>query len=249
ITQSLKPNFWRAPTDNDRSRQWDTPNSLAFWKAADQAPQKLALKEVSVSPQLIKLTAHHQLGKGEASHSSAYLIYADGRISIENHLQANSELPWIPRVGMEMGINQSLSTIKWLGKGPHENYVDRNHGAFVGLHQLSLADFQTDYVFPQANGNRTGTTWARFLNEEGQGLQVVGQDFEFSAHSYTNENLGLATLVCELEDQDYITVNIDHRQMGVGGFNSWSWKAAPLEKHRIQAGNYQYTITISPVGL
>ncbi|MBX2870632.1 MAG: DUF4981 domain-containing protein, partial [Saprospiraceae bacterium] len=123
ITQSLKPNFWRAPTDNDRSRQWDTPNSLAFWKAADQAPQKLALKEVSVSPQLIKLTAHHQLGKGEASHSSAYLIYADGRISIENHLQANSELPWIPRIGMEMGINQSLSTIKWLGKGPHENYV------------------------------------------------------------------------------------------------------------------------------
>lgn len=249
ITQTLKPNFWRAPTDNDRSRQWDTPNTMTFWKNADQSPKKLVLKETTISSERIRLHVQHQLGRGEALHSTSYTIHASGLIDIETSLQADSELPWIPRIGLEMGIDQSLHRIKWLGKGPHENYVDRNQGAFVGLYDRSLQDFQTDYVYPQANGNRTGTSWAQFLNEEGQGLQVSGQDFEFSAHSYTNENLEAAKLVCELEDSDYITVNIDHKQMGVGGFNSWSWKAAPLEKHRIKAGNYQYTIRISPIGL
>lgn len=249
ITQALKPNFWRAPTDNDRSRQWDTPNTLTFWKAADQAPQKRSLEENQISPEHIRVTVQHQLGGGEAMHIASYSIYGDGKIEIENQLQADVELPWIPRIGVDMGIDKSLAIIKWLGKGPHENYVDRNTGAFVGLYQRSLQDFQTDYVYPQANGNRTGTKWARFLNEAGQGLEIAELDFEFSAHSYTNENLEAATLACELEDTDYITVNIDHKQMGVGGFNSWSWKAAPLEKHRIKAGNYRYVITISPIGL
>lgn len=249
ITQTLKPNFWRAPTDNDRSRQWDTPNTLSFWKKAGKTPKKLVLQEATVQPKQVKLRVQHQLGEGEASHSTFYLINANGVLTIENQLQADSELPWIPRVGMEMGINKSLSTVSWLGKGPHENYVDRNRGAFVGIYQRTLQDFQTDYVYPQANGNRTGTTWARFLDEKGQGLQIAGNNFEFSAHSYTNENLEAATLVCELEEMDHITINIDHKQMGVGGFNSWSWKAAPLEQYRIKAGNYQYTITIMPVGL
>ena len=248
ITQPLKPNFWRAPTDNDRSRQWDTPNTLTFWKNAGQAAGKLTLQETIVEPQKIELKVQHQLGRGEASHLTSYLINANGMLTIENQLQADSELPWIPRVGMELGINKSLSTISWLGKGPHENYVDRNQGAFIGLHQRTLQDFQTNYVVPQANGNRTGTTWARFLNERGQGLQITGKDFEFSAHAYTNENLEDATLVCELEEADHITVNIDHQQMGVGGFNSWSWKAAPLEKHRIPAGNYQYRLIFTPTG-
>jgi len=87
-----------------------------------------------------------------------------------------------------------------------------------------------------------------FTNEKSQGLKVTGSLFEFSAHPYSIENLDEAKTICELKETDYINVNIDHRQMGVGGFNSWSLKAAPLEKYRIPAGNYLYKITFKPVG-
>lgn len=249
ISKTVRPNFWRASTDNDRSRQWDTHQTMAFWKSADQKQIKLDLQEEKVGPQVVILLLKQQLGQGEAENHFLYTIRANGSIEIKSTLTANSQLPWIPRIGMEMGINKTLSYITWLGKGPHENYTDRNSGAFIGRYESSIAEFPTNYVFPQENGNRTGTKWVTFLDNQQQGFRIEGNSFEFSAQPYSNENLEAAKLVCELEDNDFITVNIDHKQMGVGGFNSWSWKAAPLEKHRIKAGNYQYSITISPLGL
>ncbi len=247
IQEAIKPNFWRATTDNDRLG-WKTPTNLGFWKKASQSTRLINLQSEEISPfhQVIKVK--HQLNDGQASQQTRYDIFADGRIVILNELTANPTLSVLPRIGFQMGLVSSFSNIKWLGKGPHENYVDRNHSAFVGEYQSALKDFPTTYVYPQENGNRTETRWVQFLDQQNQGIQISGNRFEFSAHPYTNENLDQATQVCELEDAGYINVNIDHRQMGVGGFNSWSPKAAPLDKHRIKSGTHIYRMTISPVG-
>ena len=247
IEKPIVPNFWRAITDNDRLG-WKTPKRLAYWK---QATQEQALAELTVeknTPEQIVIQVIHQLPKKEAIHQSRYHIFADGTLEITSELNANIQLPYLPRLGLQLGLNKDFSTIKWLGKGPHENYIDRNHAAFVGLYESSLDQFPFSYVYPQENGNRTQTRWASFTNNQAQGLKVAGSLFEFSAHPYTNENIDKATTICELEEADHINVNIDHRQMGVGGFNSWTNKAAPLEQYRIPAGNYLYKITLMPIG-
>ena len=248
IEQPIRPNFWRAPTDNDRSRGWDVPNSMSFWKKAGKEQIKETLEVDKQSDHRIVIKASHQLGDKKAIHYSSYTIHSDGTVLINNELKSEVLLPWIPRVGVQFGVGNAFTNLKWLGKGPHENYRDRNDGSFVGQYESTLDQFPTPYVYPQANGNRTETHWVQFLDGNNQGLQIEGHDLEFSAYPYTLENLEAAKYQCELEDSGFTTVNIDHKQMGVGGFNSWSWKAAPLEKHRIKAGLYHYQIKLSPIG-
>lgn len=247
IQQAIRPNFWRAVTDNDRIG-WKTEKKLGFWKqaTAQQRLVQIEKQEVDASHWSIKVT--HQLGENGTRHLTQYDIFADGKVDITNELQADPNLPYLPRIGFSLTLDSSLDQIQWYGKGPHENYADRNQAAFVGLYNASLGQFSTPYVYPQENGNRTNTRWVSFLNDKKQGLQIKGSQFEFSAHPYTQENLDQAAQVCELEDSGYIQVSIDHKQMGVGGFNSWSSKAAPLERYRIPSGNYLYKISLKPSG-
>ncbi len=247
LKKPVVPNFWRATTDNDRLG-WKTPTKLSYWKEASQKQNLAELSEEKNTKSQVTIRAVHQLPNGKASHESWYHIFSDGTITISNELSADAQLPYLPRLGVQFGLAKELSNIQWLGKGPHENYTDRNHSAFVGQYESTLQDFPFSYVYPQENGNRTQTRWVTFTNSQSQGLKITGSLFEFSAHPYSNENLEEATSICELKDTDYINVNIDHRHMGVGGFNSWSPKAAPLEKHRIPSGDYLYKITLKPVG-
>ncbi|MEM1121343.1 MAG: glycoside hydrolase family 2 TIM barrel-domain containing protein [Bacteroidota bacterium] len=247
LQQPLQPNFWRATTDNDRWG-WRTLTRLAYWKTATEKQELATINEVVNSPEKIIIRVTHQLPEGKANQTNTYEIMADGALQISVNFSTNPQLPYLPRLGHQLGLAQEFSTIQWFGKGPHENYRDRNRSAFVGQYESTLQDFPFSYVFPQENGNRTDTRWVHFLNEQAQGLRISGNLFEFSAHPYTNENLEAATMTCELEQSDYITVNLDYQQMGVGGFNSWSPKAAPMEKYRISAGDYLYTMRFEPIG-
>ena len=247
IQEAIQPNFWRAVTDNDRIG-WRTTSRLAYWKKATKEASLREITDEKKSADQVVIRVIHDLPDGQASHHSRYQINANGEVEITNELRADTDLPYIPRVGIQMGLNEELSNIQWFGRGPHENHIDRNHSAFVGQYESDLENFPFSYVYPQENGNRTETRWALFSNDQGRGLRISGNLFEFSAHPYTNENLESATTICELEDIDYINVNIDHRQMGVGGFNSWSPKAAPLEEHRILSRNYSYKVKLAPVG-
>ncbi|CAL66669.1 glycoside hydrolase family 2 TIM barrel-domain containing protein [Christiangramia forsetii] len=247
ITSPVKPNFWRAMTDNDRLG-WHTDENLKFWKSATQNQTLLKIEEEKIDDHTIIINTYHQLADGGATQKTSYTINSDASIEITSELSTSNHLSWIPRIGVELGLAPSLSKIKWFGKGPHENYNDRSEAAFVGQYNSNLEEFPTSYVYPQANANRMDTRWVQFKDKKGDGLKFTGSLFEFSAYPYSNENLEKATNICELEEGDYTTLNIDHKQMGVGGFNSWSWKAAPLEKYRIPPGNYIYKIKIQPVG-
>jgi beta-galactosidase len=246
LESPLKPNFWRAITDNDRIG-YHTPERLGIWKTAANKPTEVKVELRKVDGGFNQVISQQTLADGKARQTTTYTLQPDGRLSIDVAFEAAGGLPAMPRVGLQLGIPSEYSTVEFFGKGPQENYIDRNQAATVGRYQMPLADLMTSYVYPQANANRTGTNWATFTNGKGRGVKVTGSDFQFSAYPYTTENLEAAQLVCELEDAGYITLNLDHRQMGVGGFNSWSMKAAPEVKYRVPAGDYRYSFTLQVV--
>jgi len=246
LKKPIQPNFWRAITDNDKAVLKGIPD-IEVWKKASENQKLISFDYNSVQKSTFEVTVGYQLG--EIAHCKMkYSIDADGSIAIDYLLNAPTYLPNIPRVGVQFGIPNDLDQISWYGRGPHENYVDRNISAFVGTHTRSLANFAKPYVFPQEYANRTDTRWAQFIDASGKGMQIKGGLFEFSAYPYTIANLEQAKYICDLEKQDVITVTVDHKQQGVAGYNSWSMKAAPLVQHSIPAQSYTYKIVIKPIG-
>ncbi|HEY0679524.1 MAG TPA: beta-galactosidase, partial [Chitinophagaceae bacterium] len=156
-------------------------------------------------------------------------------------------LPNIPKVGMQGGIARSFETVSWYGKGPLENYIDRNYGFDAGVYTLPLNQFMEPYAVPQENGNRTDVRWM-YLHSKDDGLLVVADSLlSMSAWPYTQDNLENAKHTNKLRDAGYITLNIDLIQMGVGGNDSWSDVAAPLEKYQVPAHPYKYSFYLFPL--
>ena len=155
-------------------------------------------------------------------------------------------LPNIPKVGMQMGIERSYDNIQWFGKGPMENYIDKNWAADEGVYSLPIHLFMENYVVPQENGNRTDVRWMYLNNPKAKrGLLIVADSLlSMSAWPYTEENIQNAKHTNKLKDAGFITLNIDLVQMGVGGNDSWSDVAAPLEQYQLQAKNYGYSFYI-----
>jgi beta-galactosidase len=176
-----------------------------------------------------------------------YFISGNGIIKVDYELTVKPGLPNIPKVGMQMGIERSYDNIEWFGKGPMENYIDKNYGADAGIYNLPINKFMENYVVPQENGNRTDVRWMYLSNKQKDGLLIVADGFlSTSAWPYTEENIQNAKHTNKLKDAGFITLNIDLIQMGVGGNDSWSDVAAPLEKYQIPAKNYHYSFYIVP---
>jgi beta-galactosidase len=176
-----------------------------------------------------------------------YFINDDGAINVYFKLSVKPGLPNIPKVGMQMGIERSYDNIEWFGKGPMENYIDKNYGADVGVYELPISKFMENYVVPQENGNRTDVRWMFLANKQKDGLLVVADSLlSMSAWPYTEENIQNAKHTNKLKDAGFITLNIDLLQMGVGGNDSWSDVAAPLEKYQIKATDYHYSFYLLP---
>ena len=108
--------------------------------------------------------------------------------------------------------------VTYYGKGPHENYCDRKTGAYLGVyHFKSAEDFIHDYLYPQENGNRCDVRWLEVGSDVKLRVDAVGRAFEAGVHPYTLEELDAAKHSCDLPRHDYLTVNIDGGQQGVGG--------------------------------
>jgi beta-galactosidase len=176
-----------------------------------------------------------------------YTINGDGVIKVDYQLNVKAGLPNIPKVGMQMGIERSYENIEWFGKGEKENYIDKNYAADEGGYRLPLKDFMENYVVPQENGNRTDVRWMFLANKQKDGLLIVADSLlSMSAWPYTEENILNAKHTNKLKDAGFITLNIDLIQMGVGGNDSWSDVAAPLEQYQVKAKDYHYVFYIVP---
>jgi beta-galactosidase len=188
--------------------------------------------------QTVRITVRHTIEQGGMLESECELTFPGKR-----------KLPDLPRVGVQFAMPEAFDQIEWYGRGPHENYDDRKSSAALGRYQSTVSDWITPYVKPQENGNRCDIRWLEMTDERGNGLRFSGADqapLSMSAWPYSMEDLASAAHNYELPRKNFITVNLDHLQMGVGGDNSWGLPVN--EPYRIKANqNFQWYYRISPV--
>ncbi len=244
VVSPLLPHFSRPLTDNDR-KGWKPHEKMKEWYMPDMKLENISA--TAIKNGLVSIKSICSLINGKASVEAEYLLNGEGVIKINFYLKALPDLPDIPRIGMQCAVNRQLEMITWYGKGPHENYADRCQGADVAIYSLPINNFMEPYVKPQENGNRTGIRWMYLGNKNNSGLLIVADSLlSMSAWTYTEECLNRAQHTNELTDAGFITLNIDLMQMGIGGNDSWSYVAAPLEKYRIPAKDYHYCFYLAP---
>lgn len=245
IKSPLVPNFWRAQTDNDRAG-WKTHKVLAIWKdlAKNLDTRKVSVKENNQGGATLSVEQGY---KQLVSIKTTYHINGNGDITVNMQFDADSSLPDIPRIGMQVGINENFNQATYYGRGPYENYIDRNAGAEIGVYKAPVNTLNTAYMVPQENGNRTGIEWWKLRNPNNDHVITIDgvEALSMSMSPWSLENIDEAKHTYDLIEQGFNTVNIDLIQMGVGGTDSWTSLAAPMEKYRIKPGNHEYTFTIN----
>jgi beta-galactosidase len=241
----LLPNFTRPMTDNDR-KGWKPNKVLKQWY--NNVPKAVNTK-MGIGINEVTISSDYEVVKDSAQVRVVYNIQPDGVVKVNYNLKASDKLPKIPKVGMQMGVQRQFDQISWYGKGELENYSDRSFGFTVGKYSLPVNQFTEPYIKPQENGNRTEVRWMSLTNpSKNKGLLVLTADkvLQMSAWPYTQANLSEAKHTFDLKDPGFLTLNIDFLQMGVGGNDSWSPVARPIEKYEIPSGDYEYSFYLMP---
>jgi len=245
IVKPLIPNFWRAPTDNDNGNRM--PQRLGIWRRAGQDRKLEKVSSEQISPQVVRITAKAALKVGDNwKYTSTYTVFGSGDIIVSGSIEPGKKLSQnLPRFGMQMAIPGEFKTMSWFGRGPHESYWDRKTGAAVGLYSGPVEEQFHLYVRPQETGNKTDVRWVALTNKDGTGLLAVGMPLlSVSAWPFTTEDLEKAAHINELPRRDTITVNIDYKQMGVGGDDSWG--ARPHPEYTLPPNAYSYRFRLRP---
>ncbi|MCG9752884.1 beta-galactosidase subunit alpha [Vibrio brasiliensis] len=175
-----------------------------------------------------------------------YQVNAQGQINVELSGERYGDYPHvIPVIGLDLGIYGEFDQVRYYGRGPEENYQDSKQANMIDVYQTTVADMFENYPFPQNNGNRQNVRWASLTNRNGTGLLVKPQqEINFSAWFYTNQNLHQAQHTIELEKSGYITLNLDHKLMGLG---SNSWGSEVLDSYRVYMDEFRYGLTLMPL--
>lgn len=242
IKAPVRFNFRRALTDNDRG--WKVGEKMKIWQDAGlhYTVQQFHITSSDKDKTVIK--GEYTFTDSKATAIIEHTVFANGTIEIEYNISIPLNLPNIPRIGLQFEIEKELQNIDWYGRGPHENYIDRESGAAIGIYQTTLNQWITPYVRPQENSNRGGIRWLRFSQGTHQlQFSAVGEPFCASAWPYTISTLEQTTHDFELKMHNNIIVDIDCNQMGVGG--DCSWGLPVLQKYQIKPGKYQYKFIIS----
>ncbi|MDB1124087.1 beta-galactosidase subunit alpha [Vibrio algarum] len=174
-----------------------------------------------------------------------YQICPQGYINIELSGDRYGDYPHvIPVIGFDLGINGDFDQVQYYGRGPEENYQDSKQANLIDIYQTTVDDMFENYPFPQNNGNRQDVKWAALFSRQGNGLAVKPQrEMNFSAWLYTNDNLHQAQHTNELTRSGYITLNLDHKVMGLG---SNSWGSEVLDSYRVYMDAFRYGLTLIP---
>ena len=173
-----------------------------------------------------------------------YTIHGSGDVVIETHVVPDVDVPFLPRLGLQMQLPGGYEQFTWYGRGPHENYVDRKEGARVGVYSGTVDEQYVPYIVPEENGNKTEVRWVSLTNADGVGLLAVGMPtMEVSAHHYTTGDLTQARHTYELVRRQEITLNLDYAQSGLG---SASCGPGRLEKYQLKPEEVRYRVRLRP---
>lgn len=244
----LLPNFWRPPTDNDFGASF--PQKLEAWKNPCTARPVVTLERTASGA--IRLAVQRPCLSNNARADNTFIIYPDGLVKVEQSLDTYyGDYPMLPKFGMSMELPPAFNRMEWYGRGPHESYEDRKTSAFIGRYSGSVSAQFHPYIRPQETGNKTDVRWMCLSRKDGMGLLITGaQPLSMSAWHYKAEDLDPGqekgqTHHGELKERQLTTLNIDWKQMGLGGDNSWG--AHPMAKYKLPYQPYSYSFWLRPV--
>lgn len=252
LKSEFTPFFWRAVTDNDLG--YGIHKKLKIWKDAHKQIKVLSVNIDSSSNKRTIITCKTLLKTVKSSYNTIYTILANGEINIAiEFVPGSMQLPMLPRLGMKMEIDNSYANIEWYGRGPHENYADRKLSSPINKYKAKVDTMYYRYVRPQETGNREDIKYISLRNKSGKGFIIIAEDkisastlpFKYNElyHSGKEEKQKHGG---EIKKGDRISVLINHKQMGVGGDNSWG---APIHaQYCIPSNNYNYSFSIRPLG-
>ncbi len=241
------PDFWRAATDNDMGNKM--PLRCGVWRYAFDDALLDSFGTKLNNPGEVEVKTVFKLPSIASKYFVTYSIFGNGEVIIRNRFVPGKEgLPEIPRVGMKFGIPGRFENITWYGRGPQENYQDRNSGAMIAVHSRNVSEFFFPYVRPQECGNLTGVRWISLKDNLGNGFIAAGMpELSVSALNVNTSDLNWSPRTrhaCEVRKSNYITLHLDYKQMGVGGDNSWGAPVHP--EYAIPAKEYSYIIRFKP---
>lgn len=244
----LKPNFWRAPTDNDFGAH--IHRKYVAWKNPETRLK--SLKQRTENKQVIVETAYEMPGVS-AKLNLTYVINNEGAIKVTQKMTTDkkAKVSNMFRFGMQMQMPRSFETIEYYGRGPIENYIDRNHCTDLGIYRQNVTEQFYSYIRPQENGTKTDIRWWRMINKAGNGIEVVAASpFSASALHYTIESLDEGWSKQqghspEVEEADLTNLCIDKIQAGLGCVNSWGSIALP--EYQVPYQDYEFTFILSPI--
>ena len=236
-----KPNFWRAPTDNDcgnlmpmRYAQWKIASMYAthkdFRSKERYAPSNAP--ETTVHENSVEVAFKYLMPTTPVSECRlAYEVFGDGRVKTTLTYDPVKELGDMPEFGVLFKFNADYDHVKWYGLGPAETYADRKHGAKLGIYEKSVSDNMARYLVPQECGNKEGVRWASITDRKGRGMLFEmdknNGPMMFSALPYTPHEMENAMHPYELPEVHYTVVRAAKGQMGVGGDDSWGAHTHP----------------------
>ncbi|WP_103355504.1 glycoside hydrolase family 2 TIM barrel-domain containing protein [Amycolatopsis sp. CA-128772] len=248
VTSGPTPNYWRAPTDNDVGN--GQPSRNATWRHAGSGRRVTGVTVGTLAGKAAVVTVSGSLPTSVASaYTTTYTVFGNAEIKVDHTLHPGSpSLPYLPEVGTILFVPKEFSTLDYYGRGPAENHWDRNTGSDVGRYSSTVADQWTGYIRPQENGNKTDVRWVALTGKHGSGLLVSGEPLlEINASHYTPEDLSAGALHdYQLTPRTDVVLRVNHKQMGVGGDDSWG--AQTHDAYKLFADrDYAYTYRLRPL--
>lgn len=246
----LEPNYFRALTDNDIdflnfTPQWAKFHPFYAWQRATHHT-KAVKTEVVKNGEVVEIHIAFST-VGLKNSVATYKVYPDGKLYV-----FHSAIPTkgMLRFGYQMTMESSMEYITWYGRGPKPTYIDRKLGSKIDLYESSVTDFEYRYMRPQESSNRCDVRYFTLTDKEGFGIRVdayYDNPINFSAYHYTTDGLEKATHINDIPYADITTVNIDHRQLGVGGdLPGQAFVREPYTMPKNQKQEYSFVIT--PIG-
>lgn len=246
----LKPNFWRAPTDNDFGAGFQ--RKFKVWR---EPQMKLESFVATQKQDKVEVAASYTLAEPAATLQINYLINAVGDIEVEQKLLAgtvatDNEL-YLPRFGMQVTMVPGFENIVYYGRGPGENYADRKTNTFINRYTQTVDEQFYPYVRPQENGNKTDLRWYRLTHQNGRGFEIVSPaPFSSTALHFTTADLDDGDRKGQNHSGALIprattTLSIDMAQMGLGCIDSWwSW---PRKEYMLPYQDYTFRFTLNSI--
>lgn len=247
LAKPLEINFWRAPTDNDWGEK--AHKRMNIWR---NAGDNIQLRNLQVQEQNNVMTVIYNMFSPDIQSdiNIIYTISGNEEIICEVEcLSKDKDLPELPRFGVLLTLPEEFDYFTWYGRGPWENYADRNSSSFLGIYKGKVQDQYVPYLRPQENGYKTDIRWLTLTDNTGFGLKVEGlQPICSNALNFRPEDFdpGMSKKQQHVNDifpRREVVVAIDMFQRGLGGITSWGGK--PLHKYRYFKDNYKYAFVLS----